>query len=80
MQGAENEFQVAKIEFQGPLAYLPTRIASRVAGSIAAQCFQSVFKKRSKVFCILLRFDMIKKRFFGKKTFLSLIFIRYEFD
>ena len=48
-QGAENEFQVAKIEFHGPLAYLPTRVVCRVVGSIVAQ-FTKYFQKKLKSF------------------------------
>ena len=43
-QGVGNEFKIAKIEFQGPLVYLPTRVAGRVAGSIVAQ-FTKYFQK-----------------------------------
>ena len=66
----ENEFQVAKIEFQGPLVYLPTRVAGRVAGSIVAQ-FTKYFQKSSKVFCVLIKCEMTKKTKFRVKTFLS---------
>ena len=48
-QGAGNEFKVAKIEFQGPLFYLPTQVAGRVAGSIVAQ-FTKYFQKKLKSF------------------------------
>ena len=68
-QGAENEFQVAKIEFHGPLAYLPTRVVCRVVGSIVAQ-FTKYFQKKLKSFLRTHKVrDDEKNKISSKKVF-----------